>query len=56
MDAYPLLNITDNLNKLQGSTIFSTLDVSAAYHTIPVHPKAKPLLAFITPWGLYTFN
>ena len=55
-DAYPLPNITDNLDKLQGSAIFSMLDASAAYHTIPVEPKAKPLLAFITPWGLYTFN
>ena len=54
-DAYPLPCISNNLDKLQGSTIFSMLDASAAYHTIPVEPKTQPLLAFVTPWGLYTF-
>ena len=55
-DSYPLPNIQENLEKLQGSKIFSTLDAAGAYHTIPVAEASKPLLAFTTPFGLYSFN
>ena len=37
------------------TTVFSTLDASQAYHTIPVAEESKKALAFITPFGLYTF-
>ena len=55
-DAYPLPNIGENIDNLQGSRVYSTLDASAAYHTIPVEEKARPLLAFITPFGSYTYK
>ena len=54
-DAWPLPNIEENLERLQGSCIFSTLDASAAYHTIPVSSRAQEYLTFITPFGTYTF-
>ena len=54
-DSYPLPNISENLDRLAGGTIFSTLDASQAYHTIPVAEESKKALAFITPFGLYTF-
>ena len=55
-DAYPLPNIGENLDNLQGSQVYSTLDASAAYNTIPVAKKARPLLAFVTPFGSYCFK
>ena len=55
-DSYPLPNIGDNLDKLQGATVFSTLDASAAYHVIPVEKKSKPYLAFICPFGTFTYK
>ena len=55
-DKYPLPLIESNLETLQGSVIYSALDAAAAYHTIPVSQRAKPYLAFITPFGLYTFR
>ena len=55
-DAYPLPNIEDNLEQLQGSKIFSCLDAAAAYHVVPVSKRSRPYLAFITPYGLFTFK
>ena len=52
-DSYPLPSITENLEKLRGSRIFSTLDAAAAYQTILVKKDSRPYLAFITPHGLY---
>ena len=55
-DAYPLPNIQENLDRMQGSKIFSTLDAAGAYHTVPVAEKSRPLLAFTTPFGLFHFK
>ena len=55
-DSYPLPSITENLEKLRGSQVFSTLDAAAAYHTVPVKKESRPYLAFITPRGLYQFK
>ena len=55
-DAYPLPNIGENLDNLQGSRVYSTLDASAAYNTIPVAKRARPLLAFVTPFGSFCFK
>ena len=37
------------------SKYYSALDAAAAYHTIPVEKNSRPLLAFITPMGLFQF-
>ena len=55
-DSYPIPNIDEVLERLAGSRYFSALDAAAAYHTIPVAKKARPLLAFTTPYGLFTFT
>merc|ERR1711973_481748 len=36
--------------------IFSTLDASQAYLSVPVHPDSRKFTAFITPWGLFQFK
>ena len=55
-DSYPLPRIQDNLERLQGARVFSTLDAAGAYHVIPVEKKTRPLLAFTTPYGLWQFK
>ena len=54
-DSYPLPNISENLDRLAGAKVFSTLDASQAYQTIPVAEGSRKALAFVTPFGLYTF-
>ena len=52
-DRFPLPSIELNLEKLQGSSIYSTLDAAAAYHTIPVAKKSRAYLCFISYFGLF---
>ena len=54
-DAYPVPSIEGALEKLSGSTIFSSLDAAAAYHAVPVAESSQACLAFGTPFGTYTF-
>ena len=55
-DAYPLPRIGDTLDKLSQKGVFSTLDASSAYWTIPLHKDSRELTAFSTPWGLYQWR
>ena len=55
-DSYPVPNIETNLEKLAGAKYFSCLDAASAYQTVPVEEKTRPLLAFVTPFGLYEFT
>ena len=50
-DAYPLPNISKNLEKLQGSSVFSSFDAAGAYHIIPVKKQSRPILEFTSPFG-----
>jgi transposase InsO family protein len=55
-DAYPLPHIEDNLSRLAGDRIFSTIDGSGAFHVVDLDKEARPKTAFSTPWGLYQFK
>ena len=54
-DAFPLSNIENNLQKLAGTSVFSTLDSAGAFHTIPVHEEHRDYTSFNTPMGQYRF-
>ena len=52
-DKHPLPRIQESLDSLQGSKLFSVLDLSRAYYQGYMHKKARKKTAFVTPWGFY---
>ena len=56
-DAYPLPYMDALLRKLQGAKYIPTLDLSSAYHQIPLKEESRSLTAFTVPGlGLFQFT
>ena len=55
-DSFPMPSVESKLNKLQGCTIFTSLDCTSGYWQIKLWERAKQLATFICNKGLYSFN
>ena len=55
-DVYPLPRIDDVIERLNGSTIFSKLDLCSGYFQVPLAPEERDKTAFLTADGLWQFN
>ena len=55
-DLFPMPLITDVLDRLQGKTIFSTLDLKSGYWQIPITEESMQITAFTTLDGHYEFT
>lgn len=53
---YPLPVIEDLFTKVNGAEVFSKLDISEAYYSLPVDEETQKLLVINTPFGLYSFK
>ena len=50
-DAHPLPRIKDSLDALRGASVYSSLDLTRAYHQVVVHPEDRDKTAFVTGRG-----
>jgi hypothetical protein len=55
-DAYPLPLIDNCINAMSGSSWFSTLDLRAGYHNIPVARADRDKTAFVTRRGCWRYT
>ena len=53
---YPVPRTVDLLDQLQGSRVFSSLDLTNGYHQIRITPEDVLKTAFSTPFGHYEFK
>ncbi|GJR34555.1 hypothetical protein Tco_1210239 [Tanacetum coccineum] len=53
---YPLLRIDDLFDQLQGSRVYSKIDLRSGYHQLRVREEDIPKIAFRTCYGYYKFQ
>ncbi|GJR64964.1 putative reverse transcriptase domain-containing protein [Tanacetum coccineum] len=53
---YPLLRIDDLFDQLQGSSVYSKIDLRSGYHQLRVRDEDIPKMAFRTRYGHYEFQ
>eukprot|EP00944_MAST-04C_sp_MAST-4C-sp1_P006309 g6309.t1 len=52
-DAYPVHNVQDNLEKLGGSVLFSTMDLLSGFWQVELDERSREKTAVATPLGLF---
>ncbi|GKD37050.1 putative reverse transcriptase domain-containing protein, partial [Tanacetum coccineum] len=53
---YPLPRINDSFDQLQGSRVYSEIDLRSGYHQLRVPDEDIPKMAFRTRYGHYEFQ
>nr|GEY71130.1 putative reverse transcriptase domain-containing protein [Tanacetum cinerariifolium] len=53
---YPLLRIDDLFDQLQGSSVYSKIDLQSGYHQLRIREEDIPITAFRTRYGHFEFQ
>ncbi|GKE98195.1 putative reverse transcriptase domain-containing protein, partial [Tanacetum coccineum] len=53
---YPLPRIDDLFDQLQGSSVYSKIDMRSGYHQLRIREEDIPITAFRTRYGHYEFQ
>ncbi|GKG18470.1 putative reverse transcriptase domain-containing protein, partial [Tanacetum coccineum] len=56
MNRYPLLRIDDLFDQLQGSSIYSKINLRSGYHQLRIKEEDIPITAFRTWYGYFEFQ
>ena len=56
LDAEPMPNMEEIINKMSGHKYFTKMDLSKGYWQVGLTERSKPLTAFETPRGLFQFR
>jgi len=56
IDQFPIPTQEEIHNKLYGAQIFSKVDLTSAYHQLPIRKEDRDLTAFITHIGLFRYK
>nr|GFC85782.1 putative reverse transcriptase domain-containing protein [Tanacetum cinerariifolium] len=56
MNRYPLPRIDDLFDQLQGSSVYSKIDLRSGYHQLRVRDEGVPKTVFKTRYGHYEFQ
>ena len=54
-DTFPLPHVQQNLEKLSGANVFSTLDSAGAFHSLKIPESSRDYTTFIGPTGTFRF-
>ena len=55
LERWPLPYIVDLLDKMKGSSRYSTEDIEDAFYTVNIKDEHRPFTAFSTPYGHYEY-
>ena len=53
-NSYPTPSLSDVIDSLAGSCVFSSLDVVQAFHNIPIEEASQDATGFICSFGLFS--
>ena len=56
LDVYPLPNLRDFTNDINGSKVFSKVDMTKAFHQILIDKRDRGKTCITTPWGMFNFR